>query len=88
MPKMSADLDQLLTIPEAAHELEVPERDVRELLQEGSLRGTKVGGRWVTSVAAVDELIDSLDDEDADDEDDEDGEDDEDDDDDEKDDNG
>jgi excisionase family DNA binding protein len=77
-------LDEILSIPEAAQQLELPERDVRAFLADGSLRGAKVGGRWVTSVDAVAELADELDtepeDEDDEDEDlygDNDGEDDE-----------
>lgn len=68
-------LDEILSIPEAAQQLELPERDVRAFLSDGSLRGAKVGGRWVTSVDAVAELADELDTE-PEDEDDEDADDD------------
>jgi excisionase family DNA binding protein len=77
MANTADPLDDLLTITEAAQELEVPEREVRDMLQDGSLRGAKVGGRWVTTVAAVNELADVLD---GDEDDDDQGDDDEDDD--------
>jgi excisionase family DNA binding protein len=53
--------DEILSIPEAAQQLELPERDVRAFLADGSLRGAEVGGRWVTSADAVAELADELD---------------------------
>ena len=61
MPKTTDPLDEILSIPEAAQQLELPERDVRAFLAEGSMRGAKVGGRWVTSEDAVAEFADELD---------------------------
>ena len=67
-------LDEVLTVSDAARALELPESEVRTLLADGSLRGAKIGGRWLTSVAAVDDLAAELDDEaEAEDEDDDDG---------------
>lgn len=61
MPKTTDPLDEILSIPEAAQQLELPERDVRAFLADGSMRGAKVGGRWVTSEDAVAEFADELD---------------------------
>ncbi|MBK7197554.1 MAG: helix-turn-helix domain-containing protein [Myxococcales bacterium] len=61
MPTATHDpLAELLSLPEAAAELDMSEGDVRELLQDGVLRGTKVGGRWVTTAAAVEALAEHL----------------------------
>ncbi|MBK7074604.1 MAG: helix-turn-helix domain-containing protein [Myxococcales bacterium] len=68
MPTAAHDpLDELLSLPEAAAELDMSEGDVRELLQDGVLRGTKVGGRWVTTAAAVEALAEHLDEDEDDD---------------------
>jgi hypothetical protein len=56
--KTTDPLDEILSIPEAAQQLDLPERDVRAFLADGSLRGAKIGGRWVTSMDAVAELAD------------------------------
>jgi len=59
--KTTDPLDEILSIPEAAQQLDLPERDVRAFLADGSLRGAKIGGRWMTSTDAVAELADELD---------------------------
>ena len=70
--KTTDPLDEILSIPEAAQQLDLPERDVRAFLADGTLRGAKIGGRWVTSADAVAELADELDAEPEDEDDDED----------------
>ena len=54
-------LEDLMTVAEAARALELPEPEVRALLADGSLAGRQIGGRWITSVEAVDDLAAELD---------------------------
>ena len=54
-------LEDLMTVAEAARELRVSEPEVRSLLADGSLAGRQLGGRWITSVEAVDDLAAELD---------------------------
>lgn len=42
-----------LSTSEAAIKIGVDERHVRLLLDQGKLKGQKVGGRWIVSAAAV-----------------------------------
>jgi len=44
---------QLLSVPEAARELQVNPSRARSLVASGELAGVKVGGRWLVDAAAV-----------------------------------
>jgi excisionase family DNA binding protein len=80
--KNSDVLDEVVSVDEAAEELDLEKRHVRELLADGVLHGRKISGRWVVDAASVEEFAEELDaedddDSDADDGDDDDGDDDE-----------
>jgi excisionase family DNA binding protein len=46
-------LDELLTVNEVADELRVDRRTVYRYLQQGQLRGQKLGGTWRISRSAL-----------------------------------
>lgn len=49
-----------LTPEEAASRLPVGNADwFREQLRKGSLRGSKVGGRWLVDETAIDEMVEA-----------------------------
>lgn len=57
---MSDIATKWLTPEEAAKRLPVGNADwFREQLRRGNLRGSKVGGRWLVSEAAIDEMVEA-----------------------------
>ncbi len=54
-------LDNVVDVAEAADQLDVSEREVRELLQDGALRGKKIGTAWAIDARSIDEVAEELD---------------------------
>lgn len=70
-------LDNVVDVAEAADQLDVSEREVRELLLDGSLKGKKIGTAWAIDARSISDVaeeldagVDLTDDDDVDDEDD------------------
>jgi hypothetical protein len=70
-------LDNVVDVAEAADQLDVSEREVRELLLDGSLKGKKIGTAWAIDARSINDVaeeldagVDLTDDDDVDDEDD------------------
>lgn len=52
--------EKWLTPEKAAEKLPVGNADwFRQQLRNGALRGSKVGGRWLVSEAAIDEMVEA-----------------------------